>query len=96
MSLRPESYMDIELKRYGDLWLARWRYRNSPGTWAMSGTKQAAINGLKRLLEANSSHYCPHCNDTGIEPDAGTDANPEPPCTACNNGYKFRMPNGIG
>ncbi len=28
---------------------------------------------------------CLHCNDTGIEPDAGTDNNPEPPCTECQS-----------
>ncbi len=44
---------------------------------------------LARIVSGLIEPVCEHCNGTGIEPDAGTDSNPEPSCTKCNNGYPF-------
>ncbi len=44
-------------------------------------------------------YLCDHCHGEGLEPDAGTDWNPEPPCSECQGEgvlYHKPLPNEPG
>jgi hypothetical protein len=49
-------------------------------------TAIVVLNEASNSLEneqATLPQICPHCKDEGIDPDNGTDMNPEPPCERC-------------